>query len=65
MSKKPKKKPESLEEVTPALIALRRAAAKALKEAIALDRPFHIWENGKIVNIGGGRGGQRRTNVKF
>jgi len=54
-----KKKPEaaqSTEEiVTPELIALRRPAVKALAEAIALDRPYHVWENGKIVNIGGGQ----------
>ena len=59
MASERKKKPDaaypSEEIVTPALIALRRAAAKALAEAIALDRPFHVWENGKIVNIGGGQ----------
>lgn len=56
--RKKKKKAEAAEPteeiVTHGLIALRRAAAKALAEAIAQDRPFHVWENGKIVNIGGG-----------
>ena len=50
--------------VTHALIALRRGAAKALAEAIALDRPFHVWENSKIVNIGG-RQKRKRTRRKL
>jgi hypothetical protein len=32
--------------------------------AIALDRPFHVWEDGKIVNIGGGQKRKRKPHPK-
>ena len=34
-----------------ALVALRRAVQKVMREHVRLGMPIHIWENGQIVEL--------------